>query len=244
MPQELYLNRLAVGMHVHDVVTGLYGRVTLVEQRQYNNYDDYVHIIVDLENNTTVEGIQNRFNEVSQGIIRLSEVDPIPGTTPYAVDVHLNFLEKNLELLGEGSGLNLDPDFQRGHVWNTEQQKRFVEYRLRGGLYGRDIWFNSVNWGRKGEEEVQIIDGLQRLTAMRLFLKNEMKAFGQTYAEFHAEDQRQIGFSINTGLRFHVNNLPTRAAILKWYLDLNAGGTPHTAEEILRVRGLLENALT
>jgi hypothetical protein len=33
--------------------------------------------------------------------------------------------------------------------------------------------------------------------------------------------------------------LPTRAEVLRWYLAINAGGTPHTPEELARVRELL-----
>jgi hypothetical protein len=31
---------------------------------------------------------------------------------------------------------------------------------------------------------------------------------------------------------FAVNDLPTRAAVLQWYLDLNTGGVVHTSHEI------------
>ena len=230
-------------MRVHDAVTGLYGRVQEMTIRPNSAHEDEGYATVLLDDGEVVEGWQYRFREIKDGIIRISEVDPIPATTPYAIDVHLAFLENNLEQIGGRSGLNLDPDFQRGHVWNDEQRSRFVEYRLRGGRYGRDIWFNSINWGNSKEQEVQIVDGLQRLTAMRMFLHNEVKAFGQTHEEFHPEDKREMGWNINAGLRFHVNNLATRAQVLKWYLDLNSGGSPHTPSEIMRVRNLLESEM-
>ena len=243
MPKQVE-HRLDPGTRVHDVVTGLYGKVQNIEIRQNSAHEDEAYVTTMLDTGEIVKGWQYRFHEIREGLIRISEVDPIPATTPYAVDVHLKFLESNLEQIGGRKGLNLDPDFQRGHVWNDEQRERFVEYRLRGGRYGRDIWFNSIDWGSSKEQEVQIVDGLQRLTAMRMFLRGEVKAFGQTYQQFHEEDQREMNFNINTGLRFHVNNLATRVQVLKWYLDLNAGGTPHTATEIMRVRGLLEKEIT
>lgn len=33
--------------------------------------------------------------------------------------------------------------------------------------------------------------------------------------------------------------IPDRAGILKWYIDFNAGGTPHKRSEINRIRQLL-----
>ncbi len=45
-------------------------------------------------------------------------------------------------------GLQLEPDFQRGHVWTLEQQSAFMEYFLRGGKSGRVIYLNKPSWNR------------------------------------------------------------------------------------------------
>lgn len=39
----------------------------------------------------------------------------------------------------------------------------------------------------------------------------------------------------------HVNNLKTEKEVLQWYIDMNAGGTPHTTEEIDRVKKLIND---
>lgn len=39
-----------------------------------------------------------------------------------------------------------------------------------------------------------------------------------------------------------VNDLKTRAEVMQWYVDMNSGGTVHSAEEIDRVRSLIEEA--
>ena len=41
---------------------------------------------------------------------------------------------------------------------------------------------------------------------------------------------------------FNVNNLKTRADVLRWYLEMNTGGTPHSKEEIKRVEELYEES--
>ncbi len=82
--------------------------------------------------------------------------------------------------------------------------------------------------------EFVCVDGLQRLTAMRRFLRNEIKVFGAYYNEFD-----EIPNSIS--LIFCVNNLKTRKEVLKWYLEMNTGGTVHTEEEIIKVKLMLEN---
>lgn len=41
-------------------------------------------------------------------------------------------------------------------------------------------------------------------------------------------------------LRLNVNNLKTEKEVLQWYIDMNVGGTPHTLEEIERVKKMIE----
>ena len=38
----------------------------------------------------------------------------------------------------------------------------------------------------------------------------------------------------------NVNDLKTKKEVLQWYVQMNAGGTPHSAEEIERVKKLME----
>jgi hypothetical protein len=41
-------------------------------------------------------------------------------------------------------------------------------------------------------------------------------------------------------MKINVNSLLTKADVLRWYIQFNAGGTPHTAEEIEKVKALLQ----
>lgn len=156
----------------------------------------------------------------------------------YQITVPWNAIERQLESFGEGCGIDLDPDFQRGHVWTEAQQVRFVEFILRGGQSGKLILFNQPSW-RHGEiredEPMQLVDGKQRLTAARRFMANEIRAFGTLLGEFQ---ERRL--PLNVHFDFKVNDLKTRAEVLQWYLDLNDGGVVHAASEIDRVRRLLE----
>lgn len=42
-------------------------------------------------------------------------------------------------------------------------------------------------------------------------------------------------------IKLNVNDLKTEREVLQWYIDMNAGGTPHTAEEIERVKKLIND---
>ena len=136
----------------------------------------------------------------------------------------------------EQYNLQMNPDFQRGHVWTEEQQIGYVQFILRGGKSGRDFYFN---WNRDTGEYI-CVDGLQRTTALKRFVNGEIKAFGQQFSEFEFGREAYINPFPEYKVRVYQNNLTSRKEILEWYVDMNAGGTPHANEEIERVKKMIE----
>lgn len=133
--------------------------------------------------------------------------------------------------------LQLNPKFQRGHVWTEEQQIAYVEFILRGGKSARIIYFNKPSWqggAPTDYDDFVCVDGLQRITAVMRFLNNEIKVFDTYYKDF--DDK----LPLRIDLIFNVNNLKTEKEVLQWYVDMNSGGTPHTNEEIERVKRMIE----
>jgi hypothetical protein len=160
-----------------------------------------------------------------------------PGS--YRINVQWNYLENALaEYLNPGCGavLDMDPPFQRAHVWTQEQQTAYVEFCLRGGKSSDEILFNCVGWNHDFRGPFVLVDGKQRLQAVRQFLANEVPVFGQFLFKDFTDNIRML----RPNFIFRINNLPTEEAVLKWYLELNAGGTPHTKEELDKVRRMLE----
>ena len=127
--------------------------------------------------------------------------------------------------------LNLNPDFQRGHVWTKKQKVEFIEFLLKGGSTNNIIYFNHPGWMGSFEGEFVIVDGLQRLTSCIEFLENKFKVFDCYSTE--------IEFREHSDLIFNINNLKTKKEVLQWYLEINENSTPHTSEEINRVKELL-----
>lgn len=152
----------------------------------------------------------------------------------YEVDVDWHYLEVFITNAIKEDGLNLDPDFQRAHVWTQQQQKDYVEYVMQGGEVGKNLTFNAIGWGYDLEiGSYEIIDGKQRLEAVRSFLRDDFKAHGHFRSEY--KDRMRFHMSF----KWRVCSLNTREEILQLYLNINAGGTPHTPEELDRVRGML-----
>lgn len=175
--------------------------------------------------------------------MKFTDIPQRIGVGHYQVNMGLDGLEKRLTTWENDPcyTLQLVPDFQRGHVWTPEQQSNFVEYFLSGGKSGLTIYFNKPSLQAAGTgpypyDEFVCVDGLQRLTAIRRFLRGEIPAFDKLYPEF--EDSIIKAPNV-TGVRLNVNALQTRAEVLNWYLQMNDGGTPNAPEELARVRGLL-----
>ena len=133
-------------------------------------------------------------------------------------------------------GLDLAPDFQRGHKWTETQQSRFVEFLLQGGNgVANTILLNCCGYSSpKIRGTYTIVDGLQRLTAVRRFVGNEIPVFGHFRREFRDTPRIHLG-----RLLWVIVEIGTRAELLRMYLALNRGGTPHTDEDIARVEALL-----
>ena len=136
-------------------------------------------------------------------------------------------------------GLQLNPDFQRGHVWTDAQQIAFLEYFLKGGKSGRIIYLNKPDWYNRVSQgaynDYVCVDGLQRYTAIERFVNNEIPVFGSLKKEFTDK------LRMRNTIQLNINDLKSKKEVLTWYIGMNAGGTPHSQEEINRVQQLLES---
>lgn len=177
--------------------------------------------------------------------LRLTEIINPLRRSAYTCDVDWRHIACSLEHYREDfGGLELCPDFQRGHVWTEAQQIHYLENALRGVVAQTAfvIQFNCPNWESdkySGDlpHGFQCIDGLQRLTAVQRFMNDEIRPFG-----FSVEDLNFSGFSIHSSYRFRLEvfDFQKKADLLQHYLDLNSGGTPHSKEEIERVKTMLK----
>ena len=163
----------------------------------------------------------------------------------YNVTSDWNYLEEQLlswdsrEGIEGCLGLDLDPDFQRGHVWDEDKQIAYVEFCLKEGQSSRDLLFNHPGWQTHYRGLMVLVDGKQRLESVRKFLRNELPIFDGHYLN-DFEDPRRVLRSSGARFNLRVNNLQTKSDVLLWYLQLNDGGVVHTEEELDKVRMMLD----
>jgi hypothetical protein len=166
--------------------------------------------------------------------MKFADIKPFTSWGNYQIDVSVRYLQQTLDVYVKDYGLDMNPDFQREHVWNETQQIRFLEFFFKGGRTGREILFNCPNFTHgKTMGKMVLVDGKQRLEAFQRFFNNEIVIFGGRLSEFTDKP------NFMTTMKFFINDLPTRRDVLQWYVDLNAGGTVHTDAEISRVRGMI-----
>ncbi len=150
------------------------------------------------------------------------------------------------ELISKFKELDLSPDFQREFVWDYPRKSQLIESLLLG------IPIPAFYFAQNKEGVFHVVDGLQRLTAIKEFLENRfnlrymeyLKDFdGYWYAETDGEDagvkkskylSRESQRTI-LGTQLHVNIIEAQSPLkLKYdvFRRLNVGGKPLNAQEI------------
>ncbi len=133
--------------------------------------------------------------------------------------------------------LVLQPEFQRGDVWSKVQKSRLIESLL------LRIPLPSFYIDGSDVDRWQVIDGQQRLTAIRAFLLDDVKEslrlegleFFPSYEGFHREQMprhvlRRLQETQVT--LFVVEAKMERALMFNIFKRINTGGTPLSSQEI------------
>jgi len=180
-----------------------------------------------------------------------SLADRIYPRAAHEIHVEWRYLEDHIAREAE-VGLDLDPDFQRAHVWTAAQQVAFCEHVLCGGETGLTLIVAST--GRTHECSVRpdgsifipdyaLLDGKQRLEAVRRFMRGEIRVFVgvEGEADGYAWDDLDVSLRRYHTTRFVWRTVlcATRADMLRLYLRFNAGGVVHAREELDRVAAML-----
>ena len=151
----------------------------------------------------------------------------------------LRWLQQRIDGEIKGFDLNLNPDYQRDHVWTDSQAEAFVGHFIEGGASPMIIINSHEGW----KEPDEVVDGKQRLNALLRWIRGEIAAEvtdgRRIYWDDLDEDSKRRMQSV-TGPRIDLGYVQlSRPDVLRLYLRLNRGGTVHTDAEINRVRDML-----
>jgi hypothetical protein len=124
------------------------------------------------------------------------------------------------------------PPFQRPLVWSTAQKTRFIESAWLGFHLGTYIVNDADRFdGRNGRPHFTdrwLIDGQQRLNAIRGYIHDEFPVFGYRWSEITELDRRRFRSIVFACGRVQLND---EAKLRDLYDRLNFGGTAHTEDQ-------------
>ena len=141
-------------------------------------------------------------------------------------------LRQLVDMIADGD-VDLAPDFQRHYVWRLPQQCSLIESLLLG-IPLPSFYFNEDTSGR-----LQVVDGVQRLTTISRYVKNDFKLRSMTYLH----DLEGQGFAnLQAMFRRRLNAVQFVAHVIdpqtpyrvkfEIFRRINTGGSPLSAQEI------------
>ena len=136
------------------------------------------------------------------------------------------------------------PEYQRDLVWSDKQKVNLIKSIMTGVPIGTFVFarqaYDKQTLKKLPTRIYYLLDGQQRLNAIKGFLDNEFAMDGYFFNDLPYLDKR-------TFIDFHnfdsmIINEPTLEQELDFYLTLNFGGTAHTKEDLEKIMKCKEYA--
>jgi len=171
---------------------------------------------------------------------RLRMVQQSVPTCTYQIDVGFRRIESFIE----DYEVDMNPLYQRDYVWTLEQKQKFVGACLENHRMIPVLWFNFYQVEEGLNSRSEVVDGKQRIEAIRGFLRGEYMAIcpcGEVFTaeELLTDDIAKRNLSSGITLKMHFIQVEPIDA-MQFYLRLNSGGTVHTEQDLNKVRDLIK----
>ena len=158
-------------------------------------------------------------------------------------DVRFSYQQRDmislLQMMFKDYGIDLEPEYQRGNVWNDQQKYNLIDSIFKNVDIGK---FTIIRrpWGPDGNKPLtpklyEMLDGKQRLTAVYEYYIGRFMYKGKYFYELHGRDQNHFKhFTIN----WAETEPLTKEQKYRYFLKLNTTGTPVDENHINKVREL------
>ena len=172
---------------------------------------------------------------------RTSEEKNAPKRVEEDDDIRFNYSQRELRGLLHyfegGSGIDLNPDYQREIVWNEDQKVALIDSIFKNIDIGK---FTIIRRSFKEELDhyYEVLDGKQRIMALLDFFECRFKYKGKTYNDLHWRDQNHFkGYAISWAETEPLTNEQK----YRYFLKLNTGGVPISEKHLDKVRKMWFN---
>lgn len=133
------------------------------------------------------------------------------------------------------AGVDFDVDYQRDHVWKLEDKVALIDSIFNNIDIGKFV-FVQRDWNVK-DQFYEIIDGKQRLSALREFYEDRFKYKGFYFSELSPLDKHKF---LDHGITYGYLENPSKEAIFETFIKLNTCGKPMAKKHIDHVKELLD----
>lgn len=139
-------------------------------------------------------------------------------------------------------GVDINPEYQRELVWELEDKQKLIDSIFKNVDIGKFVFIRRNYDASKNPTPhfFEILDGKQRLTAIKEFWEDRFQYNGFYYSELHPYDQSHFdGYLISMA---EVTE-PTKEQIYRYFLRLNTAGKPIEQSHLDKVAGLLHGEI-
>lgn len=162
----------------------------------------------------------------------------------YTDEIHLNFFQSSIDSLFHyyyHFGIDMNPDYQRGNVWEDKDKLLLLESIFNNVDIGK---FVIIQRDFNVAEDVplyEILDGKQRLTALVEFYESRVQYKGLYFKDMCHEDQHHFeDYCISMA---RTERPMTQAQKYGYFLKLNVSGKAQDPKHIEYVKKLYKDSI-
>lgn len=234
---KLFLYSNSSGIEYKYLLKSDSGLLSLDMQNPFDDVDEIVRERLVGLSGDFVESKSQGF-ESTTGSTENSTIDTRPGYGPEDIFVENKpFSLRQILDLVETRDIELTPDFQRNFIWDKTRQSKLIESILLG-LPLPSVYLSQYKDGR-----LTVVDGLQRLSTIRAFFKNDLTLInleyltecnGKTFAQLDSvlSPLRIRRFSQTQVMCFVIDYRSPSKLKFDLFRRLNTGGKPLNNQEI------------
>lgn len=235
-----YLNTPSYFFNIGDKVS--YGALkeSIVEEILY---EGKVYVLKCIATN---HNYGNPFDYETYQVASWVEVRPIDDNLDTNIsenqDVRLDYYNSTVEnLLSKqyGFGIDFNPDYQRGYVWEQKDKELLLDSIFKNIDIGKFvlIHLSDDEWMKRGVG-YEILDGKQRLSTLIEFYENKLSYKGKYYNDLSKKDKRVF--------KNHKTDIAEvretdKKMILKYFLMLNRTGKSMDELHLSEVERMLDS---
>ncbi|EIJ9084880.1 DUF262 domain-containing protein [Citrobacter freundii] len=154
-------------------------------------------------------------------------------TGEYPIDMYIDWIRRG--------ALNFGAEYQREYVWGEEEQQTFLRVLISGFPIGSVALAKAPDWDVSDGPYIEVVDGKQRLTTLKMFINNEIPIVIGDEEIFWSEFSRaeKLSFGRPTLTAVILDDATTKDRI-EYFIAVNFTGVPQSEEHRKKVLKLQE----